>query len=154
MSFFCWSNWQTGADKRPGPKLNSCVHIQQWYCPLTLSPDAITILETRRASRLLHNTININVLWLRRLWKNFLPHQYWWCCHTLGFGPFLRIYKKNAGEGGVFIRKGPKPFLVGASVMYILLLSRAISAGKGWLRPTLDEIWDVSNSPEMLWRRW
>lgn len=122
-------------------QLNSHVHIQQWYWPLTPRPDAITILESHQASRLVHNTININVLWLRRLWKNFLPHQYWWCCHTLESGPSLRIYKRNAGGGGVCMWKGPVPFLVSTSMMYIFLPFRAISVGEGWLQPTLDEIW-------------
>lgn len=103
MPFLGWSGWQWGHDWH-GPlscsQLNSHVHIQRWYWPLTPGPDAITIFESHRASGLVHNTININVLWLRRLWKNFLPHQYWWCCHTLESGPSLRIYKRNGGCGG------------------------------------------------------
>lgn len=87
-------------------QLNSHVHIQQRYWPLTPNPDAITILESHRASRLVHNTININVLWLRRLWKNFLPHQYWWCCHTLESGSSLRIYKRNTAGGSVSVCEG------------------------------------------------
>lgn len=103
MPFLGWSGWRRGHDWH-GPlscsQLNSHVHIQRWYWPLTPGPDAITIFESHRASGLVHNTININVLWLRRLWKNFLPHQYWWCCHTLESGPSLRIYKRNGGCGG------------------------------------------------------
>lgn len=95
-----------------------------------------------RASGLVHNTININVLWLRRLWKNFLPHQYWWCCHTLESGPSLRIYKRNAGGGCcLYAKRGPMPFLVCTSMMYIFLPFRAISLGEGRLQHTLDEIW-------------
>lgn len=104
MVFLGWWGWWRGHDDWHGPlscmQLNRHVHIQQWYWPLTPSPVAITILESHRASGPVHNTININVLWLGRLWRNFLPHQYWWCCHTLESGSSLRIYRRNTGGGG------------------------------------------------------
>lgn len=68
---------------------------------------AITILEWHQMSRLVHNTININVLWLRRLWKTFLPHQYWWRCHALKSGALFKdLWEEwllsRLGEGGVW----------------------------------------------------
>ena len=126
MPFLRWSGWRRGHDWH-GPTVLLAAKQPCPYSAMILAsnprPDAITISESHRASGPVHNTININVLWLRRLWKNFLPHQYWWCCHTLESGPSLRIYKRNGGCGGggggglgVCMWTRPMPILGGPSV--------------------------------------
>lgn len=162
VSFLGGSGWRRGHNDWLVPlsclPLNSHVHIQQWYWPLTpQSPATITIFKSHRAPGPVHNTININVRWLRRLWKNFLPHQYWWCCHTLESGPYLRIYKRHGcwgGVGGVCRERRPMPFLVGTSMMYIFPAVQSNFCVRGVTPPY---VWwdlsgkglcrDISNSP-------
>lgn len=165
MPFLGWSCWRRGHDDWHGPlsclQLNSHVHIQQWYWPLTPSPDAITILESHRVSGLVHNTININVLWLRRLWKNFLPHQYWWCCHTLELGPYLRIYKTNAGGGLCLYAKEANAIFglhlndVHFPAVQSNFRGRGVTPTHAWWDVSGEGLCrDRSNSLAMLCRRW
>lgn len=141
----------------------SRVHIQQWYWPLTHGPDVITILESHEASGPVHNTININVLRLRRLCKNFLPHQYWWCCHTLESGPSLRIYKRNGcweGEGGPHMKKANAIFGRHLNDVHFPAVQSNFSERGGtpacawWDLSAGGLCRDRSNSPAMLYWRW
>lgn len=160
MVFVAWWGWWRGHDDWHGPmscmQLNRHVHIQQWYWPLTPRPVAITILESHRASGPVHNTININVLWLGRLWKNFLPHQYWWCCHTLESGSSLRIYRRNTG-GGWLYEKGPCAIFrdVHFPSVQSNFRERGVTPNHAWWDLSGEgSCRDRSNSPATLCQRW
>lgn len=84
-------------------------------------------------SKLVHNTININVVWLRRLWKTFLPHQYWWSCRALQSGALF----KDLWEEWLWADWEKGEYGKEANGIFGQHIS---DGGAGWLPPWPDEI--------------